>query len=80
VQTSPSGLILLGMSNQSAPSSKTVTLMCGGKKCCPTLEMFPDGSAILHDTDDGRDQHIRLDANQTKLMAACLEAGFNTVK
>jgi hypothetical protein len=42
-----------------------ITLMCGGKKCCPVLETKTDGSTILHDTDDGRDQHVPLDADQT---------------
>lgn len=44
--------------------STIVTLMCHGKTCCPTVEKFSDGSIILHDTDDGRDQHIPLSPEQ----------------
>ena len=52
--------------------TRVVTLMCGGKKCCPRLEIFRDGSAILHDTDDGRDQHITLNAEQLKTLRDAL--------
>ncbi len=42
----------------------TVVLMCGGRKCCPAITFKNDGSAVLRDQDDGRDEEIHLSAGQ----------------
>jgi hypothetical protein len=43
-------------------------LMCGGKKCCPVLTTFTDGSIDLTDTDDGKDERIHLDPSQVQML------------
>jgi hypothetical protein len=45
-----------------------IVLACGGGGCCPEVEKKEDGSIVLHDTDAGRDQHIVLNADQTKML------------
>lgn len=42
----------------------TVVLMCGGRKCCPAITFKDDGSAVIRDQDNGRDEEITLSAEQ----------------
>jgi len=51
-----------------------IVLACGGGGCCPELEIKEDGSAILHDTDNGRDQHIALNPDQAQMLLEVLRA------
>lgn len=44
------------------------TLMCGGKKCCPVITVYDDGSVDLIDTDNGKDELVHLDPDQTKMV------------
>ena len=55
------------------PMNQIVVLACGKKNdCCPELELHEDGSVTVHDTDDGRDQHIVLNAEQASLLGKVL--------
>jgi hypothetical protein len=44
---------------------ETVTLVCGGQKCCPTATFHADGSVTLVD-DDG--EAIKLSAEQLAML------------
>jgi hypothetical protein len=45
-----------------------VTLMCGGRKCCPKTKVYEDGSVEIVDTDDGKNERIVLDDQQARLL------------
>jgi len=55
-------------------ATERIVLMCSKNGCCPEIEIKEDGSAVLHDTDDGRDQHITLNPDQTKKLREVLIA------
>lgn len=44
------------------------TLMCGGKKCCPTITVYGDGSVDVVDLVDGKLDSVHLDPNQVKML------------
>lgn len=52
--------------------AKKSVLLCGGGGCCPEIEFKDDGSIVIHDTDDGRDQHIALTKEQADLLRKAL--------
>lgn len=48
--------------------TEKVVLACGGSGCCPEVHFNDDGTVDLIDTDDGRNEHIRLSADQASIL------------
>jgi hypothetical protein len=54
--------------------SKRIVLSCCGYKRCPTAWLRPDGSLVLEDKDDGKDDRILLAPEQVDKLRALLES------
>jgi hypothetical protein len=52
--------------------SRIVVLACGKGACCPKAVLHADGSVDLVDTDDGKNEEIKLSPEQAKMLGKLL--------